>query len=384
MQNFIFHNPTKVVFGRGTIAELERLVPEAAHTLVTYGGGSIKRNGVFDQVRSALTGHSWTEFGGIEPNPRYETLMKAVRLAKKETVDFLLAVGGGSVIDGTKFIAAAISYEDGDPWDICSAGAPVRNAARMGCVLTLPGTGSESNEHAVITREATREKLAFSSEFVQPVFAVLDPETTFSLPLRQTQNGIIDAYVHVLEQYLTFLANAPLQDRQAEAILLTLIEEGPKVLADPADYDARANIMWCATQALNGLIACGVPQDWSSHAIGHELTALYGIDHARTLAIVYPAMLRHQRVRKTAKLLQYGERVWGITAGSEEERVKKVIIRTEEFFRSLGARTRLVECDVTEGIERVAERLEKRGVTLGEHHDISGSGVHEILSLCAV
>ena len=296
MLNFTYYNPVQSVFGRGSIAELPKVMPACEKVLLTYGGGSIKRNGVYEQVHAALKGRRLLEFGGIEPNPRYETCMKAVELARAEGVDFLLAVGGGSTIDGTKFIAAAVPYKAKDPWDMLTNWARVpANPLPLGCVLTLPATGSEMNGGAVVSRESTNEKLFFHSPHVFPRFSILDPETTYSLPARQTANGVVDAFVHTTEQYLTYPADAPLQDRQAEAILLTLVEEGPKALADPQNYAVRANLMWCATQALNGLIGCGVPQDWTTHMIGHELTALYGIDHAQSLAIVLPGVLQHQQ-----------------------------------------------------------------------------------------
>ncbi len=383
MENFQFHNPTRVVFGKDTIGELSGLVPRDTTVLMTYGGGSIKANGVYDQVKAALKEHTVLEFGGIEPNPRHETCMNAVELCRRENVGFLLAVGGGSVLDGTKYIAAAVPFAGQDPWDILAKGAAVESALPLATVLTLPATGSETNGFSVVSRDSTREKLAFFSPRVYPQFAVLDPVTTMTLPPRQTANGVVDAFAHVLEQYLTYDAGAPLQDRQAEAILLTLVEEGPKALAAPDDYDARANVMWAATQALFGIIACGVPQDWATHMIGHELTALYGVDHAQSLAVVYPAMMRHQREQKRGKLLQYGARVWDVTEGSEEERIDKTVAVTEEFFRSLGVKTRLAEYGITEGIERVGERLEARGAKLGERGDIGRKEVDAILALCA-
>lgn len=382
MENFTFHNPTKLVFGKGSIASLPELLPKDGSVLVTYGGGSIKRNGVFDQVKKALNGRHWLEFSGIEANPHYETLMKAVDVCRAADIAFLLAVGGGSVLDGTKFIAAAVHFPGDDPWDILSKHVPVTRALPLGSVLTLPATGSESNGNAVITRVSTQEKLAFSSPAVFPKLAILDPETTFSLPERQTQNGVVDAFAHVMEQYMTYPVNAPLQDRQAEAILLTLVEEGPKVLANPSDYDTRANIMWCATQALNNLIGCGVPQDWTTHMIGHELTALYGLDHGQTLAVVMPAVWRHCQDAKQAKLLQYGARVWGIHKWSEKDRIEAAISRTEEFFRSLGVKTRLSEYGITEGLERVGQRIEARGMKLGEHGAWGRADVDAIIELC--
>lgn len=384
MENFVFYNPVKILFGKGQIANIAAEIPVDAKILIIYGGGSIKTNGVYDQVKSALAGRNVVEFGGIEPNPHLETLLKAVEIVRNEGIDFLLAVGGGSVLDGTKFIAAAVPFV-GDPWDILAKNAPVKAAVPFGTVLTLPATGSEMNTNSVVTKWETQEKLPFSSPLVFPRFSVLDPETTFSLPVRQISNGIVDAYTHVMEQYLTFPVNAPLQDRMAESILKTLIEEGPKTLANPQDYDARANVMWSATLALNGLIGAGVPQDWATHMIGHELTALHGLDHAQTLAIVLPSTLSIRRDRKWQKLLQYAERVWGIVDGSEEERVTEVIAKTRNFFESVGVRTRLSDYGVgLDTIPVIIERFEKRGtVALGEYKDVNSQVVEQILTLSA-
>ncbi|MCS7336614.1 MAG: iron-containing alcohol dehydrogenase [Verrucomicrobiae bacterium] len=381
MQNFVYHNPTKLVFGKGTIAQLSDLVPTGLKVLMTYGGGSIKRNGVYDQVKAALKGRDLIEFGGIEPNPRYETLMKAVEVCRREKVEFLLAVGGGSVLDGTKFIAVAAFYEAGDPWDILAKNAKPTRALPIGCVLTLPATGSESNPIAVISREATREKLAFSTPLVYPTFSIIDPETHYSLPRRQVQNGIADAFVHVMEQYLTYPADAPVQDRLAEGIARTLIEYGPKVLRQPRNYNARAAIALCSTLALNGLIGCGVPQDWTTHLIGHELTAFYGLDHAQTLVILLPAVWRHQKRAKRKKLEQYAERVWEVKRA--KDKAEAAIRKTEEFFRTgLGMKTRLSECGVgTERFEEIAARIEARGLRLGEHKSIGRKEIVEILKL---
>ncbi len=383
MQNFRYFNPVKILFGKGQIANLAREVPAEARVLITYGRGSVKQNGVFAQVEAALTGRDLREFGGIEPNPKYETLMRAVEVVRSERIGFLLAVGGGSVVDGTKFIAAAAPFE-GDPWTIVTGPARVKSAVPLGCVLTLPATGSEMNAFAVISRTGTREKFAFDSPLVYPRFSVLDPETTFSLPPQQVANGVVDAFVHVLEQYLTYPENAPLQDRMAEGILLTLIEEGPKTLADPGDYAARANLMWAATMALNGLIAVGVPQDWSTHMIGHELTALTGLDHAQTLAIVLPNLLHVQRHGKAHKLMQYGERVWGIDSGDPEERMTRAIEKTRTFFHRLGVPTRLSDYGIArDSLTEITARFEQRRAALGERQDITALVVSRILDLAA-
>ncbi len=383
MQNFTYHNPVKIVFGRGSIAQLPELVPTGATILLAYGGGSIKSNGVYDQVVRALQGRQVLEFGGIEPNPRYETLMKGVEVVRAMGVSFILAVGGGSVLDGVKFIAAAAPYEGGDPWDILATGATFTRAVPFGSVLTLAATGSEMNCFAVISRDSTREKLAFGNPLVYPVFSILDPETMFSLPPRQLSNGIVDAFVHVVEQYLTYDVHAPLQDRFAESILQTLVETGPKVLAAPHDYDTRATMTWAATTAVNGFIAVGLPQDWATHGIGHELTALYGLDHAQTLAVVLPALMRHQKNRKAGKLIQYAERVWGVRDGNDEQKIDAAIALTEGFFRSVGVKTRLAHYGIVSGWESIPARFAERGTKLGEHADIGPREVSEILQLCA-
>lgn len=382
MKNFEYYNPTRIVFGKGTIAKLAELVEEDSRVLLIYGGGSIKQNGVYQQVRAALGARTVFEFNGIEPNPHYETCLKAVELARRERVDFLLAVGGGSVIDATKFIAAALDYGGSEPWDILLDWSLVQSAMPFGAVLTLPGTGSEMNGGSVISNKGANQKLYFMSESTFPAFSILDPETTFSLPERQFANGTTDAYVQVLEQYLTYPADAPLTDRYAEGLMLTILEEAPKIQADPRNYAARANLMWCATQALNGLIGCGVPQDWASHQIGHELTALYGIDHGRTLAVVMPRVLRHQKARKREKLLQYAARVWGILDGSEDDRIEQAVVRTERFFQSLGVGTRKADYQIpAEAAKLVAERLAARGALIGEHMDLGRKEVEEILAM---
>lgn len=382
MYNFEYKNPVKIIFGKGSIPKVAEEIPQGTKVLMTYGGGSIKRNGVYEQVKNALKDFELLEFGGIEPNPHYETCMEAIELVKKEKVDFLLSVGGGSVLDATKFIAAGALYPGDDPWDFLSQRfeIEVEKALPLGAVLTLPATGSEMNGNSVITRVSTQEKMAFGSPKVMPQFSVLDPECVFTLPDRQVANGIADAFVHVMEQYLTYPVNSPLQDRFAESILHTLIEEGPKVLANRSDYDAAANFMWSATMALNGLIAVGVPQDWATHLIGHELTAYHGIDHARTLAIVLPGMMHIKRDNKKEKILQYGERIWGINEGTYDERIDKTIAKTVEFFESLGIPTTLPQYDVpAETIGKITNRFKKRDSKLGEKSDIDYNEVEAIL-----
>lgn len=379
MYNFKFSNPVKILFGKGMIAEISKEIPAQTKVMILYGGGSIKKNGVYTQVVDALKDYQWIEFSGIEPNPHYETCVKAVEEIRKNKVDFLLAVGGGSVIDATKFIAAAVEYQ-GDPWDLISGKAKIKGAMPFGTVLTLPATGSEMNSGFVITKNATQEKLAGGSVSTFPRFSVLDPETTYSLPDVQTANGIVDTFVHVTEQYLTFDNKASLQDYFAEGILKVLVEEGRKVFNHPHDYDIRANLMWASTWGLNNWIAQGVAEDWATHMIGHELTAFYGIDHGQTLAIVLPGIMDVMRTEKEFKILQMGERVFGITQGSVQERVDKTILAVEEFFHQIGIKTRLSDYGVgAEGIEKVAERIQSRNWHLGEHENIDFQKVKEIL-----
>ncbi|CAI2475464.1 alcohol dehydrogenase [Serratia liquefaciens] len=375
MQNFILHTPTKILFGQDQIAGLAQQIPADARILITYGGGSVKKNGVLDQVYAALAGRNVQEFSGIEPNPTYETLMKAVEVVRAENVDFLLAVGGGSVVDGTKFIAAAAHYQaDADPWHILkTVGSEIKGAVPMGCVLTLPATGSESNSGAVITRKSSGDKQHFFSPHVQPLFAVLDPVVTYSLPPRQIANGVVDAFVHTIEQYLTYPVDAKVQDRFAEGLLLTLLEDGPRALSEPENYAVRANVMWSATMALNGLIGAGVPQDWATHMLGHELTAMHGLDHAQTLAIVLPALLIEKKAQKREKLLQYADRVWGLRDGSEDSRIDGAIAATRAFFEQMGVPTRMADYQLDgSSIPALLAKLHQHGMTaLGEHQDIT-------------
>jgi len=373
MLNFSFQNPTRIHFGENQMPVIANEIPKDAKVLLAYGGGSIKSNGVYDQVVDALSEHTFFEFSGIEPNPSYDTLMKAQSIIGQENIDYILAVGGGSVVDGAKFIAAAALFEGDEPWDILSKGASFTQALPIGAVLTLPATGSENNGNSVVTRNG--DKLSFSSPIVRPQFAVLDPSVTLSLSDRQISNGVVDAFVHVMEQYLTYSVNGKVQDRFSEGLLQTLIEDGPKALdaATKDDMEVRANIMWSATMALNGLIGAGVPGDWSTHMIGHELTGEFGIDHARTLSIVLPAVMKVQRTQKQGKLVQYAERVWGLTQGDDAARIDQAIAKTEAFFKQMDVPTRLSDVDLSESdIDTLVNRLEQHGMTaLGEHGDIT-------------
>lgn len=375
MNNFSFHNPTRLIFGKGEIAKLAKYIPVSANIMITFGGGSIFKNGIYDQVKAALKDHKTIEFGGIEANPEYETLMKAVRIARAEKVDFLLAVGGGSVIDGTKFIATAINYSGGEEWEILFdpkkwSGGSVPLAS----VLTLPATGSEMNCGAVISRRERDEKFAFQNPANYPQFSILDPNACFSLPKRQIANGIVDTFAHTLEQYLTVAEDNRVMDRWAESLLQTLIELAPNLISDNPKYDDMANFMLTATMGLNGFISMGTTQDWATHMIGHELTALHGLDHGVTLAIVFPGVMKVMRTEKEAKLRQYAKRVWGT------DNIDTAIEYTEKFFRSLGVLTRLSEHNIDDHtISTISERFKSRGWNVGEGGIVTPEKVELIL-----
>ncbi len=384
MLNFEFKNPTKILFGKGQIENLGKEIPKNAKVLMLYGGGSIKKNGIYEQVKNALNGYDVVEFGGIPANPEYEILMQALKVIKEENITYLLAVGGGSVIDGAKFLSAAALYEGESPWDILANAIKTEKGMPFGTVLTLPATGSEMNSGSVITRRETQEKLAMGGPGLFPIFSILDPQVVQSIPQRQLANGITDAFTHVLEQYMTYPTEAFLQDRFAESIMQTLIEIAPRVIKNPSDYEAASNFMWSCTMALNGLIQKGVPTDWAVHAIGHELTALFGIDHARTLAVIAPSHYRYNFEAKKEKLAQYGQRVWGITQGTTEEIAKTAIAKTEEFFHSLSIDTKL--SDYTKDYEGTAKKISKRftdrkWLGLGEHKTLAPADVEKIVEM---
>ncbi len=385
MENFTFHNPTRLHFGQGQIKQLSQEFPAEARILLLAGGGSIKANGVYDQVKTALGNRTVQEFWGVEANPDFDTLMRAVELVRREKLDWILPVGGGSVLDGAKFVAAAVDYPR-DPWQILvTNGSDVTSALPIGAVLTLPATGSEANGASVISRRALKEKLHFISTHVYPRFSVIDPATTFSLPPRQIANGLGDTFCHIMEQYLTYPAEAAVQDRFAEGLLRTLIEVAPQTMANPTDYAARANFVWAATCALNGLIGAGVPQDWATHTIGHELTALHGIDHARTLAIVLPNLLQLERANRRAKLLQYAARVWDLRDGPEEARIDAAIAQTRAFYETIGLKTRLQDYHVPASTATdVARRLTARGLnSFGDRNQLTPAKVEQILRAAA-
>lgn len=384
MYNFDFQNLTKILFGKDQIAILSKEIPKKAKVLLLYGGGSIKNNGVYDQVKAALTNFEVLEFGGIPANPEYEVLMEALKIIKNENITFLLAVGGGSVIDGTKFLSAAAIYEGKNPWNILVNSECILKGLPFGTVLTLPATGSEMNCGAVISRKETKEKLVMDGPGLFPMFSILDPQVVKSIPEKQIANGLADAFTHVMEQYLTYPTNALLQDRFAESILQTLIEVAPKIMKNPADYDAAANFMWSCTMALNGLIQKGVPNDWTTHMIGHELTALFGIDHARTLAVILPNHYTYNFENKKEKLAQYAERVWNVTEGTLEEKAKAGIEKTKTFFNALGIKTSLSEyTDDCQGTAQIiSKRFADRGWKgLGERQNVTPSDVEKIVEM---
>ena len=385
MLNFELYNPTKLVFGKGQIEKLSTLVPFGSKILLAYGGGSIFKNGIYEQVKTALSGFEIVEFGGIEANPQFETLMKAVALIREQKIDFILAVGGGSIIDGVKFMSAAVHFE-GNPIDILQKRILFKDISKVvpfGTVLTLPATGSEMNSGSVVTIKATQEKLDFGGSALFPRFSICDPTVIVSLPKRQLQNGVVDAYTHVLEQYLTYPHDGYLQDRIAESILQTLIQVGPEVVENPTDYALASNFMWSCTMALNGLIQKGVPSDWATHMIGHELTALYGIDHARTLAIIGPNLYRVLFETKKGKLAQYGKRIFNLS-GSEDEMANEAINKTVEFFHIMGMQTKLSENtkDYEKAADFIVNRFEKRGwKALGERQNITLEKVKSIVEM---
>lgn len=384
MKNFVYKNPTKIIFGKGQIENLKNEIPQDTKVLLLYGGGSIKKNGIYEQVIAALQGYEVVEFGGVPANPEYQVAMEAVEVIKKENIGYILAVGGGSVIDAAKFISAAGEYKGDDAWDLLANRMQPESAMPFGAVLTLPATGSEMNSGFVLSHREKKEKLALSSPLLFPQFSILDPTVIVSIPKRQLVNGIVDAFNHTLEQYMTYSVGADLQDRFAESILATLMGEAPKIIENPSDYTVASNFMWSCTMALNGLISQGVPTDWAIHAMGHELTALYGIDHARTLAIVGMPHYRYNFEDKKGKLAQYAERVLGITEGTVEEKANKAIERIELFYHSLEVKTKLSEyTDNYEGIaEKIQKRFEDRGWKgIGEYGTLSPEKVAEIVKM---
>lgn len=376
MNNFIFQNPVKLIFGRGMVSKIKSQIPEGKRVLVTFGGGSVKKNGIYDQVIAALEGREYIEFWGIEPNPRVDTLRDAVKKGREFGAEWVLAVGGGSVADGTKLISVAIAT-DKDPWQIVLDG-DTQNRIPMGVVMTLPATGSEMNGNGVISNHATKEKYPIYG--VYPEFSILDPQATFTLPKYQIACGLADTFVHVMEQYVTASGESMLMDRWSEGILSTLIELAPKIEKDQTNYDTMANFMLSSTMALNGIISMGVTEDWATHLIGHEITALTNLTHGHTLVVVMPSLLNVLRMYKGDKIVQLGERVFGIKKSSKEESIDATIKAVENFFRSLGLKTRLSENNIGEDvIVEIVKRFQERGTTLGEHN-IDYKTVEKILN----
>jgi NADP-dependent alcohol dehydrogenase len=374
---FSYVNPTLIQFGQQQIAALADLIAKDQKVLVVYGGGSIKKNGVYDQVAAALKDFDWVEFSGVGANPTIEVLDQAVKICKEQDIDFVLGVGGGSVIDGVKYIAASAVY-DGEGWDIPTGKHTITSALPIGAVLTLPATGSESNQNSVVSKEATKQKLPFASPEVLPKFAIMDPDVMKTLPQRQLVNGLVDAWVHTCEQYLTFPQNALVQEGYAEALLRTLKTLGDNF--ENQDDAWRANLMWAANQALNGLIGSGVSQDWATHMIGHELTAAYGVDHARSLAIVQPSLLRNQFAVKKVKLEQMGKNVFGLA--QSDDLAEQTIAAIEAFYHSLDVATELTEHgdDKAAAIDNIIGKLESHGmIALGENQAITLKESREIL-----
>lgn len=384
MNNFQFNNPTRIIFGNGEIKRLSKEIPANSKVLIIYGGGSIKKTGIFNSIIAELKDFTSGEFGGIEPNPTYEFLMNAVDLIKREGYNYLLAAGGGSVIDAAKFIAAAVLYDKEDPWGLLTDNRAVKKALPFGVVLTLPASGSEMNSGAVITRKSLETKLPFFGPALFPQFSILDPVYTYTLPDRQIANGVVDSFMHIMEQYMTYPVNSRVQDGFSETLLSILVEEGPKAMKKKEEYNTRANIMWAATLAYNGLIGVGVPQDWSTHMIGHEITAIYGIDHAETLAIVFPSMLELMKNDKREKLLQYGKRIWNINQSlTEDEQISGAIAHTKKFFQVMGLKTSFSEHGLgEEAIERIVKSLEEHGMKkLGENGTVTPDVVREVLRM---
>jgi NADP-dependent alcohol dehydrogenase len=379
MRPFIYQNPTKLLFGETHLPHLGDHLPDGGTVLLCYGQRSAQRSGALEQVTTSLSNRCrLIPFGGIEPNPDVDTLMEAVTLCRREPVDFCLALGGGSVVDGTKFIAAAARTRPGSEWSMVTDRRPLSGALPIGCMLTLGATGSESNPTAVISCRKREEKRVFSSPWLYPRFALLQPSLTLSLPWEQTQNAIVDAFVHVLEQTLSAdSVKTPLQDRLGEAILLTLLETANRLMQAPQDLEARGELMWCATMALNGLVGLGRQHDWSTHHLAHELTALYGLAHGRSLAVILPGVWRDQLPLKEGKLKQLAQRVFGLSAHAQ---ALEAIQATESFFHNLGVSTRLRDYGIEVETERIVKRLAQRGaLPLGEARTIDAAAVRRIL-----
>ena len=374
--NYDYYNPTAIHFGKGQIESITKHLSKENKILIVYGGGSIKKNGVYEQVITALDGYDYMEFSGVEANPTYETMNKAVEVVRQNNIDFVLAVGGGSVVDGCKYLIAASLY-DGDGWDFLDGSAQVQKALPLGVVLTLPATGSESNSASVISKKQTNEKRFFHSQFSYPKFAVLDPSVMSTLSDRQLSNGLVDAFVHTCEQYLTKPNTSLLHDGYAQTILKGLISLA-STWENRKELVWQENLMLLANQALNGFIGSGVANDWATHMIGHELTAFYGIDHARSLAVVQPSLLRVMKEDKKQKLLQLAKEVFFV-----EENEEAVIKAIENLYESVGISTNLNDYEIDDKvIENVISALKEHGMTaIGENENITLEKSEEILKM---
>ncbi|WP_282172993.1 iron-containing alcohol dehydrogenase [Cytobacillus firmus] len=366
MQNFTFYNPTKLIFGKDQLSQLQTEIPQyGKKVLVVYGGGSIKRNGLYDKVMAELTeiGAEVFELAGVEPNPRISTVRKGVEICKNEGVDFLLAVGGGSVIDCTKAIAAGAKY-DGDAWDLVIKKAFAAEALPFGTVLTLAATGSEMNAGSVITNWETNEKYGWGSPVTFPKFSILDPVNTFTVPRNQTVYGIVDMMSHVLEHYFHLEENTDFQDRMCESLLITIMEAAPKLLENLESYEHRATILYSGTMALNGILNMGYRGDWATHNIEHAVSAVYDIPHGGGLAILFPNWMKHNLNVKPERFKQLAVRVFNVdTAGkTDEEAALEGIEKLREFWNSIGAPSRLADYDIDDSkIELMADKATVNG-----------------------
>ncbi|BBI36379.1 iron-containing alcohol dehydrogenase [Cohnella abietis] len=384
MNSFELYNPTKLVFGADKIGQLGELVtPYGKRILLVYGGGSIKSSGLYNDVLYQLEGIGAIvhELPGIEPNPRLATVNKGINICRAEKIDFILAVGGGSVIDAAKAIAAGALY-DGDVWDFTVRQATIQEALPLGTVLTLAATGSEMNGNSVISNWETKQKRAMGSKLIYPKFSILDPKLTYTVPANQTVNGIVDIMSHVFEQYFSLTTDIPLQERFAESILLTVIENGEKALENGSDYDARANLLLAGTYALNGTLPNGVSTDWATHGIEHEVSAIYDIAHGAGLAIIFPNWMKHVYKERASKFVQYAVRVWGVDPNgkSDDEIALEGIEATRNYFTRIGAPATLGELGINdEQLDRMAEEATKYG-PIGSFKMLSKEDVLSILT----
>ena len=380
MQNFNYSIPTKVYFGKGQIKKLAKISQFGKSVLMVYGGGSIKRNGVYDKAAAVLreSGISFFELSGVDPNPRIETVALGAKICREKEIDAVLAIGGGSTIDCAKMIAAAAKY-DGDPWDLVLDGQKIKEALPIVCVLTLAATGSEMDGFAVISDMNKNDKLDTASQLIKPAFSILDPKFTYSVSKKQTAAGTADIMSHVFEVYFTREKDAYLQARMCEAVLKTCIKYGPVAMENPEDYEARANLMWASSLAINGLLSYGSDVQWCVHPMEHELSAFYDITHGDGLAILTPVWMDYVLSEDTLdKFVEFGSNVWGIDAEEEPQRIAEMAIeRTRAFFDSLGLPKTLSEVGIgEENLAKMAEKLD--GQLTDTYIPLTGKEVLEI------